>query len=175
MQENTWPRKCLGCGDNVEFNGTEENWQGFGPCKKSRGKHTVAAITYFHPGARDVQDLRDRRKFAPTIVLMPRYDRVIDGKPVQSRALNVQFYDGKLETSDPEVQYLLEEKLDIAWGEGGLRMWREIYLTPEQQGNIAKAELADTQRQIRESNDLLAQVRAAQAESSKPGRKRASA
>lgn len=175
--EKTWPRKCTACGDSVEFNGKDQDWNGFGPCKRSRGKHSVAAVIYYSPGARDIQDQRDRRRFSPTIVLIPGYDRIIDGKPIQTRKLVVQFQDGKLETIDPEVQYMLEEKKDVAWGAAGLQMWREIYLTITQQNDLAKAELEVTKREIRESNDLLAQVKAAQAadEATKPGRRRATA
>jgi hypothetical protein len=56
----------------------------------------------------------------------------------------VQFGDGKLRPADPAVQFYLEQKPDIAFGEGGEKMWREIYLTPQQNLDIAKAELADT-------------------------------
>lgn len=159
MEQQTWPRKCVHCDAKVEYNGADVENNGFGPCKKRRGKHEVESVVYYHTGARDLQDGRLRRAFAPTVILIPVYDRMVDGKHIQSRGLSVQFVDGKLETSDPEIQFHLEDKRDVLRDEAGLKAWREIYLSVEQQNNIAQAELAETQRQIRESNDLLAQLK----------------
>jgi hypothetical protein len=158
----SFPKKCLDCAAEVAFDGTDMEYQGFGPCKKHPGNHVVEAVTYYHPGARDIQDIRDRRKFSPVIHLVPVYHRIDPktGNSIQTKGLQVQFGDGKLDTADPQIQFYLEQKPDIAFGEGGLKMWREIYLNPQQNLDIAKAELADTQRQIRESNELLAQVKA---------------
>lgn len=148
MAENIWPRKCTSCGEETQFNGMDEKLNGFGPCKKHRGKHVVASVVYYHSGARDIQDQRDRRKFSPTIVLIPPYDAIVDGKRHLTRSLTVNFYDGKYETCDPEEQYFLEEKRDIAWGETGKKMWEEIHLTAQQRTDIAKAELDSLNAQI---------------------------
>lgn len=158
----SFPKKCVDCDATVQFDGSDLEYNGFGPCKKHPGNHVVESVLYYHPGARDIQDLRDRRKFAPVIHLVPVYHRIDPktGNSIQTKGLSVQFGDGKLQTSDPEVQFYLQQKLDIAFGEGGEKMWREIYLTPQQNLDIAKAELADTQRKIKESNDLLARVQA---------------
>lgn len=164
VMETCWtdgePRKCLNCGKNVEFDGDDQEFNGFGPCPKKYGKHVVESRLYFSPGARDVADVRDRKYFAPTIVLVPAYEKEHNGKRIQTRGLTVQFPNGKFETSDPEAQYFLEQKKDIAWGEGGLKMWQDIYLTPEGK-NIAKdSENADLKRQLKEANTLLEQMKA---------------
>lgn len=159
----SFPKKCVDCGDEVAYDGSDIENSGFGPCKKHPGNHVVESVTYYHPGGRDLQDTRDRRKFSPTIHLVPVYVREDPktGRSVQTRGLVVQFeQSGKLETSDPQIQFYLEQKPDIAYGDAGLRMWREIYLTTEQNLGVAKAELAETERKIKESNDLLARVQA---------------
>lgn len=155
-------KKCIDCGAEVGYDGSDYDYQGFGPCKKHPGNHVVEAVTYYHPGARDIQDQRDRRKFSPTIHLVPVYTRIDPktGNSIQTKGLQVLFQDGKLETADPQIQFYLEQKPDIAHGEGGLKMWRDIYLTTDQNLGIAKAELAETERKIKESNDLLARVQA---------------
>jgi hypothetical protein len=154
-------QKCINCAKPVEYNGTDPEFSGFGPCPKKPGKHEVEAATFYHPGARDIQDQRDRRKFAPVIILQPSYERsdAKTGAITRTRGVSVQFYDGKLETCDPEVQFYLRQKPDIAEGEEGLKMWRAIYLTPDQNLKIAQSELADTERKIQENKDLLARVK----------------
>jgi hypothetical protein len=160
-----FPKKCLDCGAEVDYDGTDVQYSGFGPCKKHPGKHRVESITYYHSGARDIQDQRDRRKFAPQLVLVPAYPKQDPktGLTVNTRGLTVQFGDGKLDTEDPEVQYYIERNAQVAWGEEGLKMWREIYLNEKQQVDIAKAELLDLEnktRKLREENSALEAVRA---------------
>jgi hypothetical protein len=153
-----WKKKCVDCGEEVAYGK-------FGPCKGHPGNHTLEMKTYYHPGARDIQDPRDRRKFAPVLILQPGYDQRDPQNPgqlINVKGCDVQFYDGKVETVDPQIQYHLDHKVGILSGEEGLRLWRSIYLTEDQQNNIARAELAETQRQIKEANDLLAQVKAKQ-------------
>lgn len=164
-----WKKQCVLCKAEVVYDGTDVNFSGFGPCKSRPGKHVVECKTYYHPGARDIQDQRDRRKFAPMMFLKPSYPKVDPktGLTVNTQGLMVQFGDGKLETDDPEVQFYLDQNPGIASGEAGLAMWREIYLNEHQQTEIAKAELADVQRQIRESQTLLEQVQK-NAKSGKP-------
>jgi hypothetical protein len=163
MATDTWPRKCVNCQKDVEFNGNDPDFNGFGPCGKKHGKHQVESKLYFSPGARDIADVRDRKFFAPTIVLVPSYEKEHNGKRVQTRGLTVQFPNGKFETADPEAQYFLELKQDIAWGEGGLKMWQDIYLTPEGKANAARSEVDDLKRQLKESNSLLDQIKAEKA------------
>lgn len=153
------PRKCVNCDKEVEFNGNDPDFNGFGPCPKKYGKHVVESKLYFSPGARDIADVRDRKFFAPTIVLVPSYEKEHNGKRVQTRGLTVQFPNGKFETADPEAQYFLEAKQDIAWGEGGLKMWQDIYLTPEGKANAAQSEVEGLKRQLKESNSLLEQLK----------------
>jgi len=162
-EQNTWPRECVHCKAKVEYNGADLEFSGFGPCKKKPGKHEVESVTYYHAGARDLQDGRDRRRFAPTVILRPAYDRMVDGKHMTTNGLSVQFGDGKLETSDPEIQFHVENKPDVAWGPAGLKMWQDIYLSVEQRNNIAQAEnndLAERNRKLREENTLLEQMKA---------------
>jgi hypothetical protein len=121
-------------------------------------------VIYYHPGARDIQDQRDRRRFSPDVVLIPGYDYIDpqSGKMTLTRRLHAQFYDGKFETSDPEQQFYLDQKGDIQSGDEGLQMWRSIYLTTDQNLGIQKAELENVTRQLREGNTLLEQLKAKQ-------------
>lgn len=167
---NTWPRKCTECGEMVDYNGTDEKYFGFGPCKKKKGNHTVEAVTYYHPGGKMIQDIRDRRIFSPDIILLPVYEYQAEGgKILKTHGVSAHFYDGKFETADPEQQWYLDQKGDIQSGDEGLKMWREIYLTPEQNLSIKAAELkqkegelADIDRKIKENNSLLEQLKAKQ-------------
>jgi hypothetical protein len=160
----TWSKKCTLCDTAVEYDGTDPKFFGFGPCKKKVGNHLVESKTYYHPGGRDIQDQRDRRRFAPHIILLPVYEYQAEGgKIFKTHGVEANFYDGKFETADPEQQWYLDQKAGIMSGDEGLKMWRQIYLTETQNLNIAKAELEDVNRQIKESNDLLAQVKAKQA------------
>lgn len=163
MALEQWPKKCQLCHDDVDYNGADPKFFGFGPCKKKTGNHQVASITYYHPGARSVQDQRDRRLFSPIIILLPVYEYQAEGgKVFKTHGVYAEFSDGKFETNDPEKQWYLDQKGDIQTGTEGLEMWRSIYLTTEQNLGIQKAELADTQRQIKESNSLLEQLKAKQ-------------
>lgn len=160
-----FPKKCIDCGVDVEYDGDDVHFGGFGPCKKRPGKHRVESVVYYHSGARDIQDQRDRRKFSPQINLIPSYPRQDPktGLTVNTRGLMIQFGDGKYETEDPEVQFYLERNAEVAWGDGGLQMWREIYLNERQQTDIMKAEREELQagnRKLREDNALLEQVKA---------------
>lgn len=151
-----WTKKCIACDEEVKYGA-------FAPCKAKPGNHTLESKTYYHPGARGVADQRDRRNFAPLVILQASYDALDQntGKfVVKTAGLSVQFFDGKYETDNAELQFHLDNKVGLSSGEEGLKMWREIYLTPEQQTNIAKAELEQLNRRIKEGNDLLAQVKA---------------
>jgi hypothetical protein len=166
---NIWPRKCTACGETVDYNGEDAKWFGFGPCKKKIGNHIVEPVTYYHPGGKGIQDLRDRRIFAPDVILLPVYEYQAEGgKILKTHGVSAHFYDGKFETADPEQQWYLDQKGGILSGPDGLKMWREIYLTTEQNLHIQKAELEDVQRQIKEGNALLEQVKAKQGAGARP-------
>ncbi len=161
MALENWPKKCELCSATVEYDGTDSKFFGFGPCKKKAGNHQVAAKTYYHPGATSIQDQRDRRRFAPDVILLPVYEYQAEGgKILKTHGVSAHFYDGKFETVDPEQQWYLDQKGDILTGQAGLEMWRTVYLTTEQNLGIQKAELEDVQRQIKESNSLLDQMKA---------------
>lgn len=161
--EGIWSRKCTLCAATVEYDGSDPKFFGFGPCKKKAGNHQVESVTYYHPGARSIQDQRDRRLFSPHVILLPVYEYQAEGgKVFKTHGVDAQFSDGKFETNDPEKQWYLDQKGDIMTGPEGLEMWRSIYLTTEQNLGIQKAELAETQRQIKESNSLLEQLKAKQ-------------
>lgn len=156
---------CLNCKKEVKYNGEDLVNFGFGPCKAKPGNHVVEPVTFYHPGARDIQDLKDRRKFAPVIILVPSYESQDPktGNKTKTRGVSVQFNDGRYETGNPEEIFYLRQKPDIAEGDEGLKMWQKIYLTPEQLNKVNEATLADQERRIRENQDLLAQVKANQA------------
>lgn len=161
--EKQWSRKCVRCNANVQYDGTDPKYFGFGPCKAKSGNHEVEPVTYYHPGARSVQDQRDRRLFSPIIILLPVYEYQAEGgKVFKTHGVDAQFSDGKYETNDPERQWYLDQKGDIMTGPEGLEMWRSVYLTTEQNLGIQKAELVETQRQIKESNSMLADLKAKQ-------------
>lgn len=161
--EKIWSRKCVRCKADVQYDGSDPKFFGFGPCKAKPGNHEVESVTYYHPGARSVQDQRDRRLFSPIIILLPVYEYQAEGgKVFKTHGVDAQFSDGKFETNDPERQWYLDQKGDIMTGPEGLEMWRSIYLTTEQNLGIQKAELVETQRQIKESNSMLADLKAKQ-------------
>jgi hypothetical protein len=163
MAENKWPKPCELCKADVDYDGTDTKFYGFGPCKKKTGNHLVESKTYYHPGARSVADQRDRRLFSPHVILLPVYEYQAEGgKVFKTHGVDAQFSDGKFETADPEQQWYLDQKGDIISGEAGLSMWRSIYLTETQNLDISRNELAETHRQIKESNELLANLKAKQ-------------
>lgn len=160
-----WPKKCVDCQAEINYNGEDLEHLGFGPCKKHPGNHRVESITFYHSGARDIQDQRDRRRFSPQIVLLPSYPKVDPktGLAVPTKGLMVQFYDGKYETDDPAKQFFLLTNAQCAIGPEGERMWREIYLTADQREAIVSAEnsqLEAKNRKLREENAILEQVKA---------------
>lgn len=166
MAEQKWPKKCLDCGADVEYDGDDLANNGFGPCKKHPGNHRVEGLIYYHSGARSVQDIRERRNFSPQIWLIPSYPKTDPktGNTIQTRGLMVTFGAGKLETDDPEKQFFLDQRSgEIVPGEEGERMWRDIYLDPQQQADFLRregAELADRNRKLREENTVLESVKA---------------
>lgn len=137
-------------------------------CKKQPGNHSVESKTYYHLGGREVADPKDRRKFAPVIVLVPSYDYrdPETQKFVKTEGITVQFYDGKYETANAEEQYHLDRKAKsdsaMVSGKEGHEQWCAIYLTPQQNIDRQRDELASLQKQVMENSDLLAKVKAQQ-------------
>lgn len=132
-------------------------------CSGQPGNHQLPSKTYYHPGGKHIQDLRDRRRFSPTLILRPACESFHDGQQeAGSNQLAVTFKDGKYTTSDAQLQYYLDREAEVKSGDAGETMWRSIYLTDQQQANLAKNELAALQsqlRQMKESKDLLEQVK----------------
>lgn len=152
-------QRCKVCNAVVEY----PNFQ----CSKQPGRHVVESKTYYHAGSATIQSIRDRRKFSPTIILKHEKQRMDENNLIVTEpGIDVQFFDAQYTTADPEEQYYLERlgaKNEIFWGDEGLQMWRRNQLTDAQQVEIQKAELADLTekvRKVKESQDLLAQVKA---------------
>jgi hypothetical protein len=144
---------CLKCQKTFDY----PDWK----CSKKPGNHVVEEKTYYHPGASDNPDVKQRRYFSPRITLLPSYEskNPHTGETIKTTECFAQFADGRFNTTDPEQIYYLDEK-EFPTGEEGLALWRSIYLSPEKQADIARAELADTKRQIKENNELLAAEKA---------------
>lgn len=140
-----WTKTCTTC--NKEFGYGE--WK----CSRQPGNHTLEPKTYFHPGGADVQDIRDRLKFGPHMILRPGVELIDNqGKTVRTPGLEVKFENGKLrDVVDPEVQYYLDNKAGLC----DAARWEKIYLTLERRQNLAEERLAESERKIEESNTLL--------------------
>lgn len=144
---------CLICKEEPFYSEDGKGWK----CSKAPGKHKMPPITFYDLGASHVQNIRDRRMYAPTIWLVPAEETVgNNGKFLTKPGVVAQFEQGgTLTTDDPELQFHLFRKGSLH-GPEGLKRWREVYLTPEQRLNVAKDELAAVERKIQEGNSLLA-------------------
>src|ERR1041384_7048087 len=152
--------KCTVCEQDVFFK-TDANG-GFA-CDGGVGNHKLPLKKYYELNCGHIQSVRDRRKYAPQVILKARMPipGIGPNNTVQQGAgITVQFQgSGLFETEDAELQYYLDRYPYVSKGEEGLKRWRELFLTPEQQNNVAKSELEDTQRQIKEQNSLLEQLK----------------
>jgi hypothetical protein len=157
-----WKAKCLACGEEVTFTRDEQHPNGNWQCSKLPKHHKVQERTYFHLGGAHIQNWRERRGWGPQIILRAGYSITDPRTGVSSLepTVRIWFSGQQLTTEDPEIQFLLETKNDacIAWGEEGKKNWQRIYLTQEQQKDLANAELESLNRQIRDGNALLADV-----------------
>lgn len=157
-----WKAKCLACGETVTFERDAAHPDGNWDCKKLPGHHKVQEKIYFHLGGGHLQNLRERRGWSPTVILRAGY-AITDpktGAQMMQPTIRVTFPGQQLATEDPEIQFLVEKKNDksIAWGNEGRREWQRVYLSQEQQKDLANAELESINKQIRDSNALLADV-----------------
>src|SRR6185437_14498106 len=116
-----WTRKCVACGEEVTYGN-------FAPWKAKPGNHTLESKVYYHLGAKGVADPRDRSNFAPLIILQCAYDSqdATGKKTIFTPGLSVQFFDGKYETENAELQFHLDHKVGLLSGDEGLKAWREI-------------------------------------------------
>jgi hypothetical protein len=157
-----WEGKCEVCDKSFKFsNGFE--------CAEQPGRHTCAAKTYYHLGAGHIQNMRERRMFAPTLNLKADIEvrDKVTGQIAKTEGVMVSFRDsGIYETTDPQEQYYLDQHPGVMTGDEGKDAWEKMYLTPVQQLDKAQSRLADVQRQVREGNALLDLTR--QAKERKP-------
>ena len=155
MKVRNWKNRCLACG--LEFTYAD----GF-DCAAQPGRHTVESKEYYHLGAGHIQNIRERRKFSPTLNLksdMEVRDK-ITGQISRVEGVLVHFREGgKYETSDPQEQYYLDMHPAVMSGKEGMDAWDRMYLTQDQQTQKAQSQLQELQRQIRDSNALLDRVK----------------
>jgi hypothetical protein len=150
-----WKAKCRVCKEDVTFS----NWK----CSKLPGHHKVNEQTYFHLGGGHIQNARERRGWSPQVILRAGSEATDTrtGEKYLVPTIRVVFGAQQVTTEDPEIQFYLETKNDnsIAWGPEGRKSWDRIYLTPEQQGEIARKELDNLHKQIADQNSLLEQTK----------------
>jgi hypothetical protein len=151
--QRDWSATCEICGQTFRYPDFE--------CSKQPGHHSLPTKTYYHLGGGHIQSIRDRNMFTPMLNLKADRDiRDSTGVIAHQDGLIVHFLPrGLYETSDPEEQYFLDHKNGVAQGPEGLKEWEKMYLTTDQQLTKAKAQLEETQRQIREGNALLDSVK----------------
>jgi hypothetical protein len=155
LKARSWEAHCDVCGKSFRYQ------DGF-ECEAQPGRHVVAPKYYYHLGAGHIQDARERRKFTPTLNLVADLEvrDKVTGMITRIEGLLVHFREsGRYETTDPLEQYHLDMHPAVMSGQDGLIAWEKMYLTQDQQLAKAQAQLADVQKQIRESNALLTLTR----------------
>ena len=155
----SWKAHCLVCDEDFTYK------DGF-ECKAQPGRHTIESETYYHLGAGHIQDIRERRKFAPALNLKANLEvrDKVTGQITQTEGIIVHFNPGGIYTTqNPEEQYYLAQHMGVTTGDEGRDAWDKMYLTPQQQLDKANTRLSDVQRRIREGNALLETVRTRQA------------
>lgn len=150
-----WKSTCLACNKEVTFAG------GF-KCKARPGNHRLESRVYYHMGGATLQNERERRSWAPLVILMAHPDQMDEasGRMITVAPLEAQFQPGGVfSTEDAERQFYLETgNRGIGWGEAGRKQWERVYLTQTQRKAITEAELQESERKLAENNALLAQV-----------------
>ena len=155
-QAEDFKKKCIVCNKEVSY----PDWK----CAKLPGHHKVAEEVYFHLGGGHLQNPRERRGWSPQVILRAGNEATDTrtGEKYLVPTIRVVFSGQQVVTNDPEVQFYLQTKNDnsIVWGEEGKKLWDKIYLTPEQQSEIARKQLDDLHKQIEDGNALLEQTKA---------------
>lgn len=150
-----WKGTCQACKKEVTFA------TGF-KCSARPGNHRLESRVYYQMGGSTLQNDRERRSWAPLVILMAHPDRLDEasGKMIAVTPLEAQFQAGGIfSTEDAEKQFYLETgNRGIGWGDAGRKQWEKVYLTPTQRKAITEAELAESERKLAENNALLAQV-----------------
>lgn len=155
IKAKNWKKTCIVCGHTFTYG------DGF-ECSAQPGRHVVDSKEYFHLGAAHIQSIRDRRGWTPTLNLVSDLEvrDKVTGMITRVEGLIVHFNPGgKYETSDPLEQYHLDMHPSVFSGPEGREAWDKMYLTQEQLTAKAQGQLADLQKQIRESNALLDRVK----------------
>ena len=151
-----WKGVCNACKKEVSFA------KGFN-CSARPGNHRLESRIYYHFGGGNLQNERERRTWAPLVILIAHPDRLDEasGKMVSVGPLEAQFQAGGMySTEDAEKQFYLETRVPgIGWGEAGRKNWEKVYLTTAQRKQITEAELVETERQLKENNSLLEQIK----------------
>lgn len=148
--------KCIEC--NKEF-----KYPNF-KCADLPGNHKLESKLYVYSGSVNIQNIKDRRKFAPEVMLKADTEATAeDGTKIRTALVSVRFSDARYVTEDAEEQYYLEnvaaKKFPIIWGDSAEETWRKNQLTPEQQTAIVQDELKHAERKLKETNELLANVK----------------
>lgn len=155
IERDDWKSKCEVCHEEITFG----KWK----CAKRQGNHKSPEKVYFHLGGAHIQHPREKRGWSPAVVLRAGTEatNTLTGEKYLVPTIRVVFSQQTVVTTDPEIQYYLDTKndLSIAWGDEGQRLWQKIYLTPDQQSDLAKAELDRVNTQIREQNALLDSIK----------------
>lgn len=148
-----WFGKCRLCDKQVTF----PNFA----CKSAPSNHKLESKTYYHLGGRDIRNERDRRGWAPLLILRPGAEKAAPAGigTITEPSLVAQFSPGGIfSTEDAEMQYYLDRK-GLPSGEEGMKMWQKVYLSQDQRKALAEGELAGIERKIQEGNALLAQTK----------------
>lgn len=149
-------RKCLQCKKEFQYK------DGF-DCNEAPGNHKLEPRTYYHFGGAHLSNERERRTWAPQVLLNAPADKLDkeSGRMTAQQPIMVQFQNGgQYTTDDCQIQFYLETRTSVGWGDAGAKRWNDIYLTKAQRVDIREAEVAARERKITEENELLAQTRA---------------
>jgi hypothetical protein len=149
-----WTGTCTVCKQTFQYPDFE--------CKRQPGTHSLPPKTYYHLGAGHIQDMKERRLWAPMLNLKPDIEvrDKVTGVITRQEGVIVAFGPSGVHTTvDPEEQYFLDMKPGILTGDEGLAAWEKMYLTSEQQLRKSQSTLAEIQRQIKEGNILLDEVK----------------
>jgi len=151
----SWRGKCLVCGEDFAYE------DGFS-CKKVPGNHRLETKAYYHFGGNQLPEGKDRRSWAPMVVLDAPADRrdPDTGRAMAQQPIIAQFAPGGVfQTADALEQYLLETRTSCGWGAAGKARWEEIYLTTDQKRAMAESRLRETQRKVLETNAMLEELK----------------
>jgi hypothetical protein len=150
-----WKSFCIACKKEVTY----PNWK----CEKLPGHHKVQEQIYFHLGGGHIHNPRERRSWSPQVILRAGTEATDTrtGEKYLVPTIRVIFSGQQVATEDPETQFYLETKNDnsIAWGPEGKASWDRIYLTVDQQKELAQKDLDRLHKLVADQNTLLEQTK----------------